>query len=47
MKKLGKKVKKNAGSLQMYTYCNCTNCGCTVHVDSSSSRYTNKKQQKD
>ncbi len=47
MKKLGKKVRNSAGSLQMYTYCMCTNCGCTVHVDSQSSKYKNQKAQKD
>lgn len=47
MKKLGKKVRKDAGSLQMYTYCNCTNCACTVSLNSTSSKYTNQKTQKD
>lgn len=47
MKKLGKKVKSNAGSLQMYTYCMCTNCACTVSVNSTSSKYKNEKTQVD
>lgn len=47
MKKLGKKVRSNAGSLDLYAYCMCTNCGCTIHVNSTSSKYTNQKQQRD
>lgn len=47
MKSLGKKIKKNTGTLELYAFCMCTNCGCTVHVNSTSSKYTNQKQQKD
>ncbi len=47
MKKLGKKVRKDAGSLQMYTFCNCTNCACTAYSNSASSKYASQKTQKD
>lgn len=47
MKKLGKKLRNNAGTLQMYAFCNCTNCACGVSVNSTSSKYTNQKTQRD
>lgn len=47
MKKLGKKVRNSAASLEMYAYCMCVNCGCTMYVDSASSKYTNQKRQRD
>lgn len=43
MKKLGKKVRNNAGSLQMFSGYKCTNCGCGIHMDSSTSMYNNQK----
>lgn len=45
MKKLGKKVKRSTGSLEMYAYCMCTNCACTVHVASSSAKYARQHEQ--
>lgn len=47
MQKLGKKVRRKASSMDMRMYCMCTNCGCTVYVNSTSSKYTNQKLQRD
>lgn len=43
MKKLGKKVRKNAGSFKMCANIVCTNCGCGIHSDSAGSKYSSQK----
>lgn len=42
MKRLGKKVTRKTGSLQMYVFCMCTTCSCTVKVNSYTSKYNNQ-----
>lgn len=42
MKRLGKKVTRKRGSLQMYVYCICTTCSCTVKESSYASKYRNQ-----
>ena len=43
MKKLGKKVRKNAGSFKMCANIVCTNCGCGIHSDYAGSKYSSQK----
>jgi putative bacteriocin precursor len=48
MKTLGKKMKKNAGTLEMYTLCMCATCACGVSggvlIDSGSAKWNVQKK---
>lgn len=45
MRKLGKKVKLDKKSLQVYAFCVCTNCPCPSGTNSYTAKYNDSERK--